>query len=324
MKEHNVYFASCVENGGIYHYKMTGNGKLIFVEKTSCDRPMYMIYIKKRLHVVLRAPFEYDEFSGILTYEIGDDGRLGNHSEVISSQGRCGCHLCELDGNIYVANYLSGSVFSSEGVLKVHHGKGINPGRQETPHTHYIAPSPDGKYLFVTDLGLDEIFVYDKRFNLVSVAKVSLGSGPRHLACFDETHIICVNELDCTVTMLRYHDGSLMPVQTISVLKRRRVGTVVTSAAIKVYDKYVFVSNRGDNSISMIEVLDGKLSLKSVTPCGGISPRDFMIADGLILCANQGSSTVTVLRIDKDSLKLLPTRTIENIEEVLCVCGDGT
>lgn len=321
MREYNVYFASCMKEGGIYHYKATADGKFRLVGKTPCDRPMYLICGGNRLHVVLRAPFAENDFSGIMTYEIDSEGRLGRPSELISTQGRCGCHLCELDGKIYVANYLSGSIFCSVGSLKSHYGQGVNPYRQEAPHTHCVLPSPDGRYLLVTDLGLDKIYVYDYKLNDVSVAEVPPGAGPRHLAWLNESYLVCVNELACTVTMMRYKQGIITPVQTISVLETERTDTV-TSAAIRVCGSHVFVSNRGSNTISMIEVLGERMELKSVAACGGLSPRDFAIMDRFLLCANQESSTVTILKIEAEGLRLLEDKTIGDVEAVVCVCGD--
>ena len=321
MKTGHVYFASCTKRGGIYHYRFGSDGNLHFVEKTLCDRPMYLIKNENRLHAVLREPFSDNAFSGIVTYEIGMEGLLGKKPELINTQGMCGCHLCSFQNELYVTNYLSGSVFCTHGGVRVHRGSGIDPVRQEAPHTHYVSPSPDGRYLMVTDLGLDRVYVYDRNLNEVSVTKLPDGSGPRHMACLDDRYVVCVNELACTVTMLEYRNGCMMPLQSIPVFFEKK-RTPCTSAAIRAYKDYVYVSNRGDNTISAIKVLDGKLELKSVTPCGGESPRDFDIAEGYLLCANEESSTVTVLKVEGEKLTLLPGKTIEGMESVLCICGN--
>ena len=78
-----------------------------------------------------------------------------------STKGIVACHLAESDGSIYCVNYLSGSVIKMPDTVDTHSGHGINPKRQDAPHTHYVCESPDGKYIFVTDLGIDKIFVYN-------------------------------------------------------------------------------------------------------------------------------------------------------------------
>src|SRR5262245_3759502 len=39
-------------------------------------------------------------------------------------------------------------------------GAGVHPQRQQGPHSHAINVSPDNRFVFVADLGLDRIFVY--------------------------------------------------------------------------------------------------------------------------------------------------------------------
>jgi 6-phosphogluconolactonase len=36
----------------------------------------------------------------------------------------------------------------------------VHPQRQQGPHSHAINVSPDNRFVFVADLGLDKIFVY--------------------------------------------------------------------------------------------------------------------------------------------------------------------
>jgi len=69
-----------------------------------------------------------------------------------------------------------------------HTGKSINKERQEKAHVHSTVFSPNGKYLFAADLGIDKIMIY--KFN-PSILKplqplpnkaisTDPGSGPRH------------------------------------------------------------------------------------------------------------------------------------------------
>lgn len=72
----------------------------------------------------------------------------------------------------------------------VHSGSGINPKRQEMPHTHYIN-SFDGKYLLCCDLGTDEVYTYDKNLCEVSRDRVPSGHGARHLAYTNGCVYLC-------------------------------------------------------------------------------------------------------------------------------------
>ena len=56
-----VYLLSCEtekEGGGIYKYHLSSEGKLIFEKKFPCDRPMYAVLHEKALHILLRQVFE--------------------------------------------------------------------------------------------------------------------------------------------------------------------------------------------------------------------------------------------------------------------------
>ncbi len=315
----HVYFASCVVDGGIYHYRMLPDGQLVFIDRTVCDRPMYMIQEDSQLHAVLREPFGDCADSGLISWEIAADGRLGKASEIVSTKGLCGCHLCRFKGKQYAVNYLSGSVFCSDGTLRTHTGSGPDPYRQETAHTHFISPSPDGKYLLVTDLGLDQIMVYDENLDLTGMAALPPGSGPRHLVS-DCNHVFCVNELGCSVTMFDYDDGRLTERQTIPVLPAGYPADT-TCAAIRRRGNKLYVSNRGDNSISILEYDSSGIQLLSAISCGGDSPRDIFLLGEYLLCANQRSSSVSVFRVAADGLVPVSGGETVVIPEVLGICG---
>lgn len=172
----------------------------------------------------------------------------------------------------------------------------MHPARQEAPHTHFISPAPDGACLLSTDLGLDAIYRYDRELRVLGVVRVPSGQGPRHLACSpDGRTVFCCNELGSTVTVLRYTGGELTVSQTVSVLDHEAPST---AAAIRVRGEYVYVSNRGDDSISCLRWDGERLALCSVTPCAGRSPRDFLIVEDYLFCANEASGNVTVFRVD--------------------------
>ena len=87
----DVYVASCTPSGGIYHYKLH-DSHLELAEITPADRPMYMVIEEKKMYVLLRAPFENRE-SGVVVYEIDDNGKLMNPSAIQSTKGEVACHI---------------------------------------------------------------------------------------------------------------------------------------------------------------------------------------------------------------------------------------
>src|SRR5262249_37805425 len=142
-----------------------------------------------------------------------------------------------------------------------HSGSSVDPRRQQGPHAHQAVFSPDNRFAFVPDLGLDEILIYrvDVRHakfakNDPPFAKVKQGSGPRHLAFHPNGRFAYVlGEMGGLVTALRYDAarGALDPFQDISTLPKDFNGNN-GSAEIEVHrsGRFLYVSNRGPDTIA--------------------------------------------------------------------------
>lgn len=309
LNNYDIYVASCSETGAVYHYKMQ-KGALEFADRTEMNRPMYMTVSENKMHILLREVFENKE-SGMITYDMDADGKLTNPSDVVSTKGEVACHLTEVDGAMYCVNYISGSVIKLPDKLAVHSGNSIHPKRQQSSHPHYVCASPDGKYILVTDLGLDRIFVYTKDLELHSITDMPAGHGPRHLVCHpDGKRVYCANELGSTLSELAYEDGVLTLKNTVSTIPPGYHGANAV-AAIRYNKDKIYVTNRGHNSIA---VFDDCLQLGKVFPCGGEEPRDIWIIEDVIICTNQFSDKVCFIStLDGSLLKEI------NLEAPLCV-----
>lgn len=309
------YIASCDKEGGIYCFEYKDGG-LIRKQFVPHDRPMYLAFKNNKCYAVLRAPFGNDE-SGIISFDILSDGTLTNKSEIVSTKGVVGCHLAVTESNVYVANYLSGNVFKTPDVTVTHSGKGVHPIRQDAPHTHCTVITPDQKYLCVADLGLDKIFVYDLNLKEVSSVKLPDGMGPRHIIFTEDGKTAyCVCELSNDIAVFDYCDGKLEYITKVNVLPKDFKGEN-TAAAIRIKDDFIFVSNRGHNSISVLEKKDKIPVLKNTYGCGGIGPRDFNIFVNTLVCTNENSGDVTFFEVENGELKPLPVKL--NLKTPLCV-----
>jgi 6-phosphogluconolactonase len=245
-----------------------------------------------------------------------------------SSGGGGPCHVAVHPNGRYllVANYGGGTVASlpigedgrlgrAAAVIQ-HHGSSVNAERQSSPHPHELAVSPDGKYVFVPDLGLDQIVQY--RFdetsggltaNSPAFVKVAGGAGPRHLAfnpAGDRAYV--VNELDLTVNAFDYDKsrGVLMPMDVVSMVGEdaNRAGVSGAEIAVHPNGKYICASLRGLDQIVVFAVdqSTGRLTLVDRGSTGGKTPRNFALAPSgkWLLAANQGSGSVVVFRIGED------------------------
>ena len=307
MMKH-IYILSCETNGGIYHY-LFENGEFQFVEKTSLDRPMYAIIRDNKMYVILREVDTKTHFGGILSFDIAENGSLINPTNTENTNGIVPCHLEVLRNNKYVVNYLSGNIVKINEKTVTHSGKGVHPTRQEAPHTHYVCASPDKKYILCTDLGSDKIFVYDENLNEKHSVKFPDGSGPRHL-CFsdDAQYLYCVNELSNDVSVLEWNNGAPILKNTYSAIPDFKGQS--TAAAIRIKGECLYISNRGADTISRFKIVGDKLELLENTYCGGKGPRDFNIIDDYIICTNENSNDVMVLKIENGK----PVLTGERLE----------
>ncbi|MGA7341326.1 MAG: lactonase family protein [Terracidiphilus sp.] len=281
-----------------------------------------------------RGPNAYKEDGFISSFSIDPGTGALKFLNKVSSGGGGPCHLVvDKTGKIlFVANYGSGNVVSfaiqadgsigAKTGLDQHSGASVDPRRQRGPHAHAVVLSPDNRFLFVPDLGLDRILIYrideaKRSFapNNPSYVAVTPGLGPRHFvfgAHARFAYAIC--EMGSSVVAFSYDQasGRLTPVQTLSTLPPDFTGQD-NSAEIQVdrSGRFLYASNRGDDSITVFQIdpQTGTLNkIQNVSTQGKI-PRNFVIdpTGRYLLAANQNSNNIVVFTIDSASGKLTPT-----------------
>ena len=300
----NFYVASCVPDGGVYRCKLDVDGKVETKKVISAPSPMWIEPAEdESLWVLMRTPFEDSPNSGVAKFSLIDGERIG---DVLSTEGAVACHLAVDGDNLYAANYISGNVWSSGGKLVTHNGKGMDPVRQTSPHVHSVFFSPDKKYILSCDLGIDKIFVYDRKLNFVSSADAPAGAGARHLAFSkDGDFVYVINEMGGSISIFSYTCGLLDYVNTVSVLPSNFSG-VGTGAAIKLSKDgtRLYVTERSTQSIITLAVKDDNLEILARTDCNGKEPRDFTLLadDRFAVCTNQFDNTIALFCISPEGV----------------------
>jgi 6-phosphogluconolactonase len=178
-------------------------------------------------------------------------------------------------------------------------------------HPHMIMQDPAGKHVYVTDLGLDRIMIYDidkntGRLNLLSNGQINVpkGSGPRHFTFnSDGSRFYLINELGSTLMVFNADDEKgLIQVQTLTTLKEGFTGNnSCADIHISKDGRFLYGSNRGENSIVIFKILeDGTLNITGNVSCGGAWPRNFVLdpSGRFLLVGNQRSDQISVFRID--------------------------
>lgn len=249
------------------------------------------------------------------------DGESWKPLARLPSHGALPCYLA-LDASecwLAVANYGSGDLallpLDPESGLpgdpaSAHRNKGHgpHPDRQEGPHAHCAVFSPDGAWLYQTDLGTDEIlaFPFDPAHGLTGKPRSAYvappGSGPRHLVFHPHCpRAYLVSELASTLTVFETPDGTLAPRAILSTLPSDFRGESLGGhLGLNARGDRLYVSNRGHDSIAVF-ALDpsGQPSLVGHTPAGGASPRFFLLreSEARLIVANEEGNNVTIFAV---------------------------
>ena len=346
----DVYFGTYTSGGdgtkGIYRSKLdTDTGRL--------SAPVLAAEAKNPSFVEIHPNGKY-------LYAVSESGSAGTVSayaidretknlKLLGSQpsggsGPCHVNIDHTGKNVLVANYNSGSAsvipIKPDGSLAEpsgfvqHEGSSINPQRQKGPHAHSVNISPDNRFAFVADLGLDKVMIdkldVDKGTitpNDPAFAKVKPGSGPRHFTFgIDGKYAYVINEMGGTITAFAYEpaSGTLTEIQTISTLPDDFSGSN-SCAEVRVHPsgRFLYGSNRGHDSIAVyrIDQTKGTLTFIEHERADIKTPRNFNIdpTGKFCLVANQGGDSVVVFRIDQKTGALEPTGNKISIGKPVCI-----
>ncbi len=246
---------------------------------------------------------------------------------------------------LFVASYGDGSVTSfaiqddgSIGAMTAmdkHQWSSIDPARQKGPHAHSVVVSPDNRFLFAPDLGLDKIFIYKIDLakqtitaNDPAYAEVKPGLGSRHFAFgagAKFAYVVC--EMGSSVAAFSYDaaKGSLTPIQTVSILPPDFTGIDQGSEIqISPSGRYLYASNQGpeghssdaDGRITVFQIDQntGMLKVLQYVLSGGKQVRNFAIdpTGKYLLAGNVDTNTITEFAIASNG-KLTQTKQVVDL-----------
>ena len=316
------------KSDGIYVYRFNAaNGELKAVSHIKTSNPSYLAVSKDEKFV----------------YAVNENGKNGNGGEVtsfsfdkksgrlsfVNSQLSGGDHPCYIETDktgkwVFAGNYSSGnlSVFSvnAEGSLSPadtiikHTGKGKNENRQQGPHVHCTVISPDNRWLFVPDLGIDKTMIYAFKYQSGKLSQGQQnfissepGAGPRHFTFHPNNKFgYLVEELSGTIVAHRFRNGRLKRIQRISTMAAED-SSFAGSADIHISPdgKFLYASNRGNINNLAIYSLNkkGKLTLIGHQSTLGKTPRHFNFdpTGNYLLACNQNSDEIVIFKRDINS-----------------------
>jgi 6-phosphogluconolactonase len=318
---------------GIYYYTLDdkmASPKLISNTK-GVNNPSFLTYFNGVVYNVSEADggkvqaYAFDEITGQFTF-LNEQESGGAHP----------CHISVNNGVVYAGNYSGGSLASFPieangsigNIAQIinNSGSGPNKDRQEKPHIHSVNVSPDGQTLWVTDLGTDEVLVYEidgTNLKEKKRIKITAGAGPRHIDFHSSLSIAYViNELNNTVSVISTADYST--IQEISTLPDGFTGkSFCADIHVSPDGKFLYGSNRySDNLVFYsIDSKTGKLNLEGHKEVNGQVPRNFAISpDGkYVLVANQDSDNIVVFERNQETGLLRATGTEIKVSMPVCV-----
>jgi 6-phosphogluconolactonase len=311
------------------------NNKTGFCKKVNSTKSLNVSYMsvspnKKNVYTIN----QFDNLfkgGGISSYSF--DNKTGNltfiNQQQTEAENPCFSSIDKTGKWLAVANY-EGSIamfpISKNGVIEKatlthHQGKSIDTTRQKEAHPHSVIFSPDNKFLYVADLGMDKtkIYHFDQTNGSIKSTeqdfiKSIAGAGPRHFIVDPKnkfTYLIC--ELNGMVQVCKKVGEKLIEIQNISISKDS-LNMPQASADIHLSPdgNFLYCSNRGNlNTITIFAVNKklGTLTLIDTVSTKGIRPRSFCInkAGNFLIVANQKSNDIIIFKRNKKTGLLTDT-----------------
>lgn len=318
------------DSKGIYSYQFDSNTGMLTENQLQAELPnpsFVKVSPDKNYLYAVQETNTYDSLSGGITAYAINNKRL----ELLNSQSTGGAHPCHIgissDGKkIAVSNYSGGNLaqYNIESTGSIGPIKNLieHSVLDSTKTSHVHSANFRGSDLFVADLGLDAIKKYttiDDSFVNAEQGSIDLsqGDGPRHFT-FSANGIFMyvINEHSSTITIFQKNDvGEFLKIASERTLAPDFKGdSYCADIHLSADGKFLYGSNRGENSIVVFEVIQntGKLSYTETVSVQGDWPRNFTIdpSGKFLLVANQKSDNITVFSRDAQ------TGTLKYLHEV--------
>lgn len=258
----------------------------------------------------------------------------------MKTNGRGACYVSKIsDKYLMVSHYSSGDVvfvpYSPEGTFYkesmkqfIHDGSGPNLDRQESSHVHSAVADLQREFVYVADLGTDELTIYqveDESIREVTTLAVEPGSGPRHISFHPGGEMMALlNELNSTINI--YHLDSLgifsNLIQTLHLLPYAiESESLAADIHFSQDGKSLYASVRGVDRIFTLSVNEGGVKVIECLEDKINWPRNFIQdpTGNFLLVANQSGDDIIVYKrnIQSGKLTLLESKAV--ISQPVCL-----
>lgn len=199
------------------------------------------------------------------------------------------CHLRFSGSSLLAAN-------AQEGMFTVYRADSHNLScaRQIDCGKHAGCQQSLGRrgYTLVSCLGQDQVRIFDRKFSPRGVILFPKGSGPRQGIFHPRNHALwMITERSHELYHFTFADTRYQQTGCYPILPKEHpdyIASRTTAIRLSPDGKYLYVSTRGADLISVFQLDDSGAHLVQQVPCGGKGPQDLILSeDGrfvLVLC----------------------------------------
>ena len=346
-----MYVGTYTEGGNskgiyIYHFNQE-NGTFELLSSATAGNPSFVTLSPdgKRLYAVS----EYnDGRQGAYSFDVSEDKAQLSHpvflptasKEYLPRAGADPCHIVSDGKYVITANYTGGdiSVFSLDAAgrlqTEVQHISFVEALHGSASHIHCIIPTPEKRYVLVTNLGKNCVYRFrykarkaSKSVKVLKDMKVAYRiidtiQGPRHLTFSkDGRFAYLINELGGECVVFSYCKGKLKEVQRIMADEGGGRGSA--DIHISPDGRFLYTSHRLKKDGIAIFAIDPEKG--TLTKIGyqltGIHPRNFGITPNgkYLLVACRDDNKIQVFERNEATGELTETAQAIEVDRPTCI-----
>lgn len=199
----------------------------------------------------------------------------------------------EFNNTLYGASYKDGAIISVKFNNKFSNLKVIKEGGK----CHEVLISPNNLEIGIINIEKDQINIYNLDLKLLRIINLPLNSGPRHGKWCQNEMFVCS---EYSNELFRIKDGIV-----IDKIKTIKEDSKSNCATLLLDNNYIYVSNRGEETIAKIDISSKLKYVTSFSVYGKHSRHMIFSSDKkYIISLNKNSNNIAIINKDNFNLEM--------------------